>query len=814
MLKPPLPLFLFVLTMSGLLLWAQPVGAVTPAQLKSVTSQKKKGDTQEVQLPEQLESDEIDSFIATLSDAQVRRLLIEELKQKAALEAAAKKDEEKSTGLAGFIHDMRRIVAHVRDRIGFLMSGATKVDDHLPEAFGQIMEMEYRPNPLKAIAVLFLLFAGGLGIDWLFRRFTAPARRRLEGSQPPNWRVKLGRLALRSLLDFASICVLAVATLILFFIFLDDGRPMRFLILITYLNALVIVWGVRLVSNLVLSPSAGRLRLLPLKDENSRYIHKWLVALAAVGSFGWLTCGLLGLQRLSEAEHLFLVAMVGLIVALMLVVVILQKRRPVAEALLQEDSSEHSLRPHMARKWHVLAILYVFAVWTVWAFALLIVGPRVVPAAVVTIIIIPVFFLLDWGLRRLLELSTVHYHEDLSILQYQEQTTDDTSEAIGSPETDFQDDDLDEAIVFEPAAEPSMISRNIPFIRRSFRVLLATSLFFLVLKLWGIHLPLATVFTENALAVLLTLLIAFVCWQFAKAYVDRRLQEDMPEDDEEMDEGGKGGTRRGTLLVLLRKFILAVLVVMVSLIVLSALGVNIGPLIAGAGIAGIAIGFGAQTLVRDIISGVFFLVDDAFRVGDYIQAGSVRGTVEHISLRSLQLRHHRGMLQTIPFGDMQSVTNYSRDYIIMKLQFRVRYDTDVEKVRKIIKRINAEIQQDEELSHGLLSKIKSQGVREMDDSAMIMRVKFKAIPGEQFVLRREVYRRLQEAFRQGGIEFAHRNVTVYFPPESAETEGESQGDEKPADAKTLDDKKKEAAAAAAARTIQEEEIPPAKPDEP
>ncbi len=803
--RPRLPVLCLIFIVSGLLLWAQPVGALTPKQLKSVTAQKKKADSQEVQLPEQLESYQIDSFIATLSDEQVRRLLIEELKQKAALEASAKKDEEKSAGLTVLIRDMRRVLLHVRDRIRFLMSGATEVDDHLPEAFGQIMEIEYRPNPLRAMAALFLLFAGGLGIDWLFRRFTAPARRRLEGSRPPNWRVKLGRLALRSLLDFASICVLTVATLILFFVFLEDGRPMRFVIIITYLHALMIVWGVRLVSNLVLSPSARNLRFLQLKDQSASYIHKWLVALAAVGSFGWLTCGLIGLQRLSEAEHLILVAMVGLVLTLMLVVMILQKRRPVAEALVREDSPEHSLRPHLARKWHLFAILYVFAVWAVWAFALLIVGPSVVPAAVVTIMVIPVFFLLDWGLRRLLELPTVHYHE---------QTPDDTSEAIVNPGTDFQEDDFDEAMVFEPAAEPSMISRHIPFIRRSFRVLLATGLFFLVLMLWGIHLPLAIVFTENALAILLTLVIAFVGWQLIKAYIDRKLREELPEDDEDMDEGGKGGTRAGTLLVLLRKFLLAVLVVMVSLVALSALGVNIGPLIAGAGIAGIAIGFGAQTLVRDILSGVFFLIDDAFRVGDYIQAGSVRGTVEHISLRSLQLRHHRGMLQTIPFGDMQSVTNYSRDYIIMKLEFRVRYDTDVEKVRKIIKRINLEIQQDEVLSHGLLSKIKSQGVREMDDSAMIMRVKFKAIPGEQFVLRREVYRRLQEAFQQGGIEFAHRNVTVYFPPEPDATAGESQGDDKPADVKTLDDKKKGAAAAAAARTIQEDEVPPAKPDEP
>ena len=207
-------------------------------------------------------------------------------------------------------------------------------------------------------------------------------------------------------------------------------------------------------------------------------------------------------------------------------------------------------------------------------------------------------------------------------------------------------------------------------------------------------------------------------------------------------------------------------------------------------------------------------MDDAFRVGDYIKTGSVRGTVEHISVRSLRLRHHRGTLITIPFGDIQSVENFSRDYVIMKLEFRVRYDTDVEKVRKIVKRINKEIQADEELSNSLMDKIKSQGVREMDDSAMIMRVKFMSRPGQQFVLRREVYRRIQEAFQKIGIEFAPRNVTVYFPPEPGTTESETQGHEKEAESKTPDQKKKEAAAAAALRTIEEEQMDEDKPDDP
>jgi small-conductance mechanosensitive channel len=251
---------------------------------------------------------------------------------------------------------------------------------------------------------------------------------------------------------------------------------------------------------------------------------------------------------------------------------------------------------------------------------------------------------------------------------------------------------------------------------------------------------------------------------------------------------------------------LVVIIVMASLIVLSALGVNIGPLIAGAGVFGLAIGFGSQALVRDIISGVFFLMDDAFRVGDYLEVSGTKGTVEHISLRSLRLRNPRGQVYFIPFGDMKMVTNLSRDYVIMKLDFRVRYDADVEKIRKIIKKkVYKKIAADPELGPKLLEPIKSQGVREMDDSAMVMRVKYKTKPGDQFAIRKEVYRLMQEAFKEAGIEFAHRNVTVYMPPEpgsEADTQAEGEGQQKDAEAKSV---QREAAAAAALAAIQAEE---------
>ena len=156
---------------------------------------------------------------------------------------------------------------------------------------------------------------------------------------------------------------------------------------------------------------------------------------------------------------------------------------------------------------------------------------------------------------------------------------------------------------------------------------------------------------------------------------------------------------------------------------------------------------------------------------------------------------------------MKMVTNLSRDYVIMKLDFRVRYDADVEKIRKIIKKkVYKKIAADPELGPKLLEPIKSQGVREMDDSAMVMRVKYKTKPGDQFAIRKEVYHLMQEAFREEGIEFAHRNVTVYLPPEAGgQADGQAIGENQQAEGKTNSEIQRQAAAAAALAAVQAEE---------
>ncbi|WP_419739074.1 mechanosensitive ion channel domain-containing protein [Ruegeria sp.] len=275
---------------------------------------------------------------------------------------------------------------------------------------------------------------------------------------------------------------------------------------------------------------------------------------------------------------------------------------------------------------------------------------------------------------------------------------------------------------------------------------------------WSEDLPIG-----RALDVMVILFIGYILFNFFRIWIDSKIAEESDDGSEAElgDEGGEGGqSRLATLLPLFRGAILAVVVVTIVLIVLMELGINVSPLFAGAGVVGLAVGFGSQTLVRDIFSGAFFLLDDAFRKGEYIDIGDVKGTVEKISVRSFQLRHHLGALNTIPFGEIKVLTNYSRDWVIMKLPLRVTYDTDVEKVRKLIKKLGQELLSDPVVGDNFIQPLKSQGVIEMQDSAMIIRVKFMTKPGDQWLVRKKVYQDIRELFAREGIKFAHREVTV------------------------------------------------------
>jgi small-conductance mechanosensitive channel len=263
------------------------------------------------------------------------------------------------------------------------------------------------------------------------------------------------------------------------------------------------------------------------------------------------------------------------------------------------------------------------------------------------------------------------------------------------------------------------------------------------------------------------LLIADLVWTWARTAIDRRLSAYRPPTD-----GSAPGpeARMATLLPLLRVVLMVTLLLMVAMSILSSMGVNIAPILAGASVLGIAIGFGAQSLVKDVVSGIFFLIDDAFRVGEYVEIDQLRGTVEKISIRSLQIRHHRGAVHTLPFGELKSMTNYSRDWVIMKLEFRVPFDTDLKLVKKLIKQVGAQLKESPLYGDSIIETLKSQGVRRMEEFNMVVGVKFMTRPGEQWTVRRDAYQMVRDIFDANGIRMAERNVKVEIAGDEALTD--------------------------------------------
>ncbi|MBV8653237.1 MAG: mechanosensitive ion channel [Alphaproteobacteria bacterium] len=278
--------------------------------------------------------------------------------------------------------------------------------------------------------------------------------------------------------------------------------------------------------------------------------------------------------------------------------------------------------------------------------------------------------------------------------------------------------------------------------------------------------PAAGSFAETMLRPLFkaatTLAVAWLVWATVGGFLRGQApSQALPGDEDEPELAGV--TRLATLLPLIRTVLAIAIFFLGVVIALGDLGVNIGPLLAGAGVVGLALGFGAQALVRDVIAGLFFLIDDAFRIGEYIDTGRLKGTVEAISIRSVRLRHQNGQVHTIPFGLIQAVTNFSRDWAIVKFNLHVAPNTDLELVRKTLKQLGQSLLEDPEIGGDFIQPLKLQGVADVTQEAIMIRCKFTALPIRPSYLRRQALREIIKRFAAVGIAFATPPVNASNP---------------------------------------------------
>jgi len=727
--------------------------------------------------PEQL----LRAALATLGDENARQLLLGAVDQLAGQASVQNNVAPPQSGVAAVMHHFETLFTYLPPRLEAVIRGAAQLPVEMGRVFHPLTQSMGAGRIALLLGEMIIVLLASHGIELLLRRTTLRFGGRLTiplvGSM-----AKFGGSLLAALHALLGIMAFTAVAVTLFLVFFDSGGLVRHLYG-PILSVIVLGRLAMLLIEMLCGPRHRELRLLALTDAGAAYLYR---ALSGIAWF--LLAGLVlskWFQRIGLAPDSYLLVniAVGTLLLMMLAWLVLKNRTRVAAVMTGDGRAEAQLASWLtlefAAVWHILALAYLLTIWLASTTRVLLFGPDLGGALIRSLLVVPIFIALDHLLQLVLPAVLDH-------------STDDRETVMPSADKTTED---------EPLPVQTLRTR-LPFVQNFGRVIIAMLLLVWLLKAFQIEMVFVTRIADSGFEILVTIVLALLAWRWLNVYIARRLAETAPatsEEEEDDDEfAGVILDRSHTLLPMLRKFIGTVLVVMVLMIVLSSLGVDIGPLIAGAGVIGIAIGFGARKLVADVISGFFFLLDDAFRVGEYITAGSVSGTVEATTLRNAIIRHHLGTLQIVSYSDMGTISNSMRGGIVVKMKFDLPYDTDIDKVRKIVKKVGKKMLIDPEFSSDFIRPIKSQGVYKVGDSVLTFRVKFTAKPGKQFVIRREAFRLIKAALEKKGIYFAHRKVIVEIP----ETHQESSTNQK--ENPSTDREHKLIAGAAALDTIMNE----------
>jgi moderate conductance mechanosensitive channel len=657
--------------------------------------------------PEVKPETKVDQLLEILADPAVKDWLA---KQSQLPQSAAAKDMELS--------DVSSVLSTTLTMIKTHGQTVMKAFPRLPAQFERartILLFEFEEQGVLGILALIAGFiAAGFGFDRLARWALKGYISRMKLIPTTNPHGRLNGLAMRMLYAMLMIAAFAMGSIGMFLFF--DWPPLLREIVLAYLTAAIITRIVLMLGRVTLTPpflglqNSEKYRVLPMSD--ARAAHWYVYAGLNTGWFVFVgaTLGLLTTFGFDLDGRLAIGIIAGF-VQLILVLAAVWLRPP------ESHETPRRLSPH-AKSWMltvffvVLWLLRVSGSYTAfWLLLALVALPAAISAAK----------------------GAVHH-----VLRVSEDETEGF-----------------------PVVTVAVIDRGV-------RVCLILAAAYFLAKAWGIDVVGMTQgdstverLLRGGLNASIIILAADFGWSVTKAFISRRLGVAAPDaSDVHSATATPDQARLRTLLPIVQNILFAVIVIIAILMTLSSLGIEIAPLIAGAGVAGVAIGFGAQTLVKDVISGMFYLLDDAFRVGEYVEAGSHKGTVESFSLRSVKLRHHRGYLTTVPFGELGAVQNMSRDWVVDKLSVTVGYDTDIEKARKLIKKLGLELAEDPEFAPHIIEPMKMQGVQNFGDYGIELRLKMMTKPGEQFPIRRRAYVRLKQIFAENGIEIPFPTIHV------------------------------------------------------
>jgi len=679
----------------------------------------------------QVTRQEIRQVIETLEDEKARKQLVSQLNvMLQAMEAESPaKGNEVASATAELLRSISTEVAH-------LASGATRVVDAvdvLPQTaawFGNIVrDPQARQEWGMLLARLATILGSGYLAAWLvFRLLVKPRRVALAAGSYGKFAGIAMRFALL-LLDAVPIAVFALTAYPVLTV-VDPNEESR-LVALAWINASIIVRIAMVAGRFLLSPDARSLRLVHADDETAQYLQIWLrriTGTAVFGYFGLQSAQLLGLKH---ALYQPLLHVLGFLIFALLFIFVMQNRTTVGMMIhgRMDEERTHSmlssLRIRLSGIWHVVAAIYLILLYGVWAIGIPNGFTYILRATMLTLVVLAVT-------QGLLSLIEALFRRGLSLRS-----------------------DLNDRF---PGLE-KRVNRYFPALQKSINAGLYLVAAFTLLEVWGVHTyawltsgP-GSVLGSAAAHIIGIIVASLLLWETVSSVIERYLGE----TDVQVT-----SARTRTLLNVARNALLVVITIVSSLMVLSELGVNIAPLLAGAGVIGLAVGFGAQRLVQDVITGVFILFQDLMAVGDVVKLGDTSGLVESLSIRTVRLRDLSGTVHTIPFSAITTVSNLTEDFSYYVFDVGIAYREDVDAVIDLLRQIGSELREDKKIGPLLLDNIEIFGVDAFGDSAVVIKGRLKTLPIQQWTVGRAFNRLLKIRFDEAGIEIPFPHRTLYF----------------------------------------------------
>ncbi|MDX5595381.1 mechanosensitive ion channel domain-containing protein [Pseudovibrio sp. SPO723] len=497
------------------------------------------------------------------------------------------------------------------------------------------------------------------------------------------------------------------------------------------LNAFFLVEMSRVALRFVFAPYRPKFRVLPFSDSEARYWSRKL-AYVLIG-FGYGVSVFVPLVMLNWSYSLgtsIRLTVVLLSVIYLAVIIIRSRARVQAEI---EDFTEARITSEIARSlmvllsytWHILALLYIWAIFLVWLSRPYQATQEIFYASAYTLTIL--------------------------ILA--------TFATVGVSKSIRRGVNLSPRLARKLPTMESRLNASVPALLSILRVAIVGGALLGILEVWGIGAFWSWIlsgegseFGSRVTSAVIVLLVGFLIWVIAMSWIDLRLT----------DAGGPMITsRRRTLFKLFSNALTILLVVMFVLLAMSELGVNIGPLIAGAGVFGLAVSFGSQKLVQDVINGAFIQVENAMNEGDYVTVGGVSGTVERLTIRSVRLRDLEGITHTIPFSAVDTVSNATRDYSYALAVVGVSYDTDINLAKEAMHDAFKKLR-DTPNGAVILEDLDMQGVIAFGASSVDIRARIKTLPGSQWAIGRAYNEHIKRVFDERGIEIPFPQVTYHY----------------------------------------------------